>query len=190
VTKLILASQSPRRKDLLCQIGLNPDKIVIADIDETPQKKELPIAYAKRIALSKAQKIYKQYKNNFILAADTVVFTGRTILLKASNDSEVEACLKKLSGRSHQVITAICLVTKENKFILKTSTSRVKFKRLASEEISQYLLSQEGIGKAGGYAIQGLAAKFVISINGSYSNIVGLDLNTTYNLLKGNGFYV
>ena len=185
---LILASNSPRRKDLLAQIGIAPDKIIAADIDESPLKKELPRDYALRMAREKAAKIYQDNKYDFVLSADTVVCCGRDILPKAEKDSEVEACLHKLSGRSHQVITSICLIAPDGKESQKSVISRVIFKRLSKAEIDNYIKNGEGIGKAGGYAIQGLAGSFIKNINGSYSSIVGLPLCETSNMLIGMGY--
>lgn len=183
----ILASASPRRMELLTQIGVKPDSIIPANIDETPLSKELPKSYALRIAIEKARLIAEnQPENTSVLAADTVVALGRRILPKAENNTMVESCLKQLSGRRHRVYTAIALHYKGKTHSSIVMTT-VKFKRLNTQDFEHYLLSNEGIGKAGGYAIQGIASAFIPSINGSYSNVVGLPLYETANLLKGNG---
>lgn len=186
--QLILASASPRRKDLLAQAGIVPDSIISADIDETPLKGELPREYALRVACEKASKIRENNKSSFIISADTVVFCGRTIFPKAENNEQVKTCLQKLSGRSHSVLTAVCVISPEGKESIKLIATKVIFKRLSTEEITNYINSGEGVGKAGGYAIQGLAGCFVKSINGSYSSIVGLPLCETVNMLTGLGY--
>lgn len=186
--RLILASASPRRKDLLAQAGISPDLIVSADIDESPLKKELPRVYTMRMAQEKAHKVKQGYESAFIISADTVVSCGRTILPKAENTKQVQECLKILSGRSHTVLTAVCVINPEGKESLKIISTKVSFKRLSTAEIENYLKSNEGIGKAGGYAIQGLAGCFVNNINGSYSSIVGLPLCETVNMLTGLGY--
>lgn len=185
---LILASCSPRRLDLLRQVNIIPELVIPADIDEAILKKELPSAYVKRVALLKAEKISKLYKNDYILSADTIVTMGRRILPKTEDDTGVKACLTQLSGRSHLVITSVCIATPTGKIAQKTVATRVIFKRLSSYEIDMYIKSQEGIGKAGGYAIQGLAECFVRRINGSFSSIVGLPLYQTVNMLNGAGY--
>ncbi len=185
---LILASSSPRRKELLLNIGISPDKIIAADINETPLKKELPRIYALRMAQSKALKIRALEKNSFILAADTIVTCGRTILPKAESAEMVQKCLEILSGRSHMVMTAICVINPDGRQAIKLVTARVVFKLLSKLEINKYVTNGEGIGKAGGYAIQGHAGCFVKTINGSYSSIVGLPLYETMNMLTGLGY--
>ena len=185
---LILASASPRRKDLLAQVGIAPDAIISADVDETPLKKELPRVYAMRVAQEKARKVHAENKASFIISADTVVCCGRTILPKAENDAEVKACLEKLSGKSHNVLTAICAINPSGKESLKIVSTKVIFKRFSEQDIAGYIASGEGIGKAGGYAIQGLAGCFIKSINGSYSSIVGLPLFEAVNMLTGLGY--
>lgn len=186
--QLILASSSPRRKDLLCQVGLAPDKIISADIDEAPLKKELPRDYVLRLAKEKALKIYSSNNNNFVVAADTAVSCGRTILPKAELDVDVQKCLEILSGKSHTVITAICAINPEGRESTRVVSTRVVFKRLLLTEIDMYVKSGEGLGKAGGYAIQGIAGCFVKTINGSYSSIVGLPLYEAVNILTGLGY--
>ncbi len=184
---LVLASASPRRANLLVQAGIVPLRIVSPEVDETPLKGELVRAYAFRIATAKARSIANVEPAVFVLAADTVVALGRRILPKAENVQMVERCLLQLSGRRHQVITAVALISPEGKLRLRASVTRVAFKRLSAEEVAAYAASEEGIGRAGGYAIQGRAEAFVRSINGSYSNVVGLPLCETVGLLHGSG---
>jgi septum formation protein len=177
---LILASASPRRRDLLAQIYVTPSSIHVSDVDETPLKAELPRDYALRIALAKA---HAAPDNHPVLAADTVVAVGRRILGKAETEDDVRHCLTLLSGRSHRVYTAV--VVKNNAQTRhRLVETRVTFKRLSLEDINAYLASGEGLGKAGGYAIQGLAASYITKISGSYSNVVGLPLFETAQLLK------
>lgn len=184
--KLILGSASPRRVELLAQIGVIPDEIRPADIDETPQKLEHPTVYVKRMALEKAHAITAS-KDEIVLCADTVVAVGRRILGKPKNAENAVESLNLLSGRRHTVITSVAIKTPNAEFE-KTVTTSVKFKRLSDYEISAYIRSNEWQGKAGGYAIQGLASAFIPSINGSYSNVVGLPLTQTACLLQGAGF--
>lgn len=190
VPALILASASPRRLQLLAQIGLTPSHVVATDCDETALPSETPRALALRLALAKAEAAWHQRCGtgetaDFILAADTVVARGRLILPKAETADEIRDCLIKLSGRSHRVLTGLCLITPEGRRLRRCVESRVGFKRLSKDEIDFYIRSGEGQGKAGGYAIQGLAAIFVRQIVGSYSNIVGLPLFETAALLQG-----
>lgn len=182
---LILASSSPRRLELLAQIGIKPDLILPADIDETPKKSELPKDYSIRVAIEKADFIYQKYPDSkyIILACDTVCAVGRRILPKAENNDDVRKCLELLSGRKHKVYSSICVI-KNGKKHTKTSISILKFKRLSKQEIENYVKSGEGLGKAGGCAIQGLGATFITFMSGSFSNIVGLPLYET-NLLIG-----
>ena len=182
----MLASESPRRKALLAQAGIVPDHVRAAAIDETPLKSELPRVHAERLAEAKARKIADG--NALVLAADTVVACGTRILPKAGNDDEVRACLKLLSGRSPQVITAVALMRADGSLARRTVLTRVRFKRLDVEEIETYVDSREGVGKAGGYAIQGRAETFVRTLNGSYSNVVGLPLAETVALLRGSAY--
>ena len=181
---LILASASSRRLDLLAQIGLEPDFVIPAHIDETPTPKELPRQYAERMAKEKAAKIAQEHPNALIIAADTVVAMGRRIMPKAENIEDASLCLNKLSGRRHRVYGGICLIGPGMVIKERMAETVVSFKRLQKDEIDFYLASNEWLGKAGGYAIQGLAASFVRFISGSYSNIVGLSLYETYNLVK------
>ncbi|MCB1682563.1 MAG: septum formation protein Maf [Rhodospirillales bacterium] len=190
--KLILASASPRRLDLLAQAGLVPDQVLPAEIDETPLKGELPRDLAQRLALAKAEAVQcspEKAGGAFILAADTVVACGRRILPKAETEEEARACLSLLSGRRHHVYGGICLITPEGVCRTRLCDTVVKFKILSMEESETYLKSGEWKGKAGGYAIQGLAAVFISFLQGSYSNVVGLSLYDTHQLLAGNGFF-
>jgi septum formation protein len=189
--RLILASASPRRADLLRQAGIVPARIDAADIDEAPLKDELPRPHALRLALAKAEAARAKLAGEagwIVLAADTVVACGRRILPKADSETEVKACLGLLSGRSHMVHTAIAAVAVEGRVRSRTVSTRVKMKRLTRDEINAYAECGEGIGKAGGYAIQGRAAAFIPSLNGSYSGVVGLPLTETISLLTGLGF--
>ena len=180
----ILASASPRRLELLAQVGLTPLKIVPADIDETPLKDELPREYVSRIARQKARIVAEQNPDSIILAADTVVTMGRRILPKAETIEQAKECLAKLSGRKHTVMTSVVLAIPNRPLREKRIETVVTFKRLHADEIASYLASNEWQGKAGGYAIQGLAARFTPSINGSYSNVVGLPLAETMQMLE------
>lgn len=185
--KLILASASPRRLALLGQIGATPDLVVSADIDETPLRDELPRDYVARIASAKAAHVAKDHGNAFVLAGDTAVACGRRILPKAENENQARDCLQLLSGRRHQVLTGIALHTPGRALLMRTVMSVVKFKRLSDEDVAMYLASDEWRGKAGGYAIQGLAAMFVSGLRGSYSNVVGLPLYDVAQMLQGAG---
>ncbi len=186
---LILASASPRRVQLLQQIGIEPAKIIPADIDETPISGELPRNLATRLSLSKAQEIHKNHAGNFIIAADTVVAVGRRTLPKAENETQARQCLKLLSGRRHHVYGGITLITDDGKIITRLCDTIIKFKRLTSQEVNEYIDSGEWEGKAGGYAIQGLAASYVSFLQGSYSNVVGLSLYDIMQILRGNSFF-
>jgi len=192
--KLVLASGSPRRLSLINQVGIEPDALRPADIDETPKRGELPRAYATRLARNKAQtalgmvRIDDELKGAYILAADTVVAVGRRILPKAELLDEAAQCLRLLSGRNHRVHTAICLVTPKETFRQRYIETRVRFKRLSEQDIEAYLASGEWRGKAGGYAAQGIAGTFIVKLVGSYSNVVGLPLYETVSLLGGEGF--
>ncbi|MEC7551432.1 MAG: Maf family nucleotide pyrophosphatase [Pseudomonadota bacterium] len=188
--KFWLASASSRRLDLLAQIGIKPEHVGPADIDETPKSGETPRELARRLASEKATAVLTHIPENedwVILAADTVVAQGRRILPKAETQETAKACLKLLSGRAHRVFSGVCLIYK-GKSMLRVADTRVVMKRLSAEEITTYLNSQEWLGKAGGYAIQGRADAFVKSLNGSYSNVVGLPLYETSSLLAGIGF--
>lgn len=186
--KLILASASPRRVDLLAQIGIQPADIIPADIDETEFKGELPRDLALRLATEKAQAIAKDHKDCFTLGADTVVACGRRILPKTETEDETRKCLTLLSGRRHHVYGGIALIAPDGKVITRLCDTVVQFKRLSSQEIETYIKSNEWKGVAGGYAIQGLAGAYIKSLRGSYSNVVGLSLYDTMNILHGAGF--
>ncbi|QPC86770.1 Maf-like protein [Mesorhizobium sp. NBSH29] len=194
--KLVLASGSPRRIELLQQAGIEPDRLFPADIDETPLKAEHPRSLAKRLSRGKAERAYEALKGDpdaagaYILAADTVVAVGRRILPKAELIDEASNCLQLLSGRAHRVYSGVCLVTPSGKFRQKLVETRLRFKRLSREELESYLATGEWRGKAGGYAIQGLAGTFVVKLAGSYTNVVGLPLYETVSLLSGEGFKV
>ncbi|MHA3915679.1 Maf family protein [Halovulum sp. GXIMD14793] len=183
--RLILASASPRRRELLATIGVVPDDIRPADIDETPAKAELPRPYAVRLAAEKSAAIAAP--GDLVLAADTVVAAGRRILGKPVERDEARSFLELLSGRRHKVITAVAL-RHGDKLWQRAVETAVKLKPLSPQEIREYLDSGEWDGKAGGYAIQGIAAAFVPWINGSYSNVVGLPLTETSQLLRGAGY--
>ena len=187
---LVLASESPRRKALLAQAGITPDAILPAHVDESVLKGELPRIHALRLAAGKARKAAQEWTGEpaFVLAADTVVACGRRILPKASDDADVRACLALLSGRRHQVLTAVALLTPGGALRTRVALTRVSMLRLTSAQIDAYVEGREGIGKAGGYAIQGRAEMFVKEIGGSYSNVVGLPLALTVALLNGNGW--
>jgi septum formation protein len=185
---LVLASASPRRLDLLRQIGIAPDAVDPADIDETPTKGELPAPHASRLAGEKARLVAARRPGAFVLAADTVVACGRRILPKAEDEKTARRCLLLLSGRRHRVHGGLALVDPGGRLRLRRVDSVVAFKRLSHEELDAYLASGEWHGKAGGYAIQGRAAAFIRFLSGSYSNVVGLPLFETASLLTGSGY--
>jgi len=185
---LILASASPQRLELLKQVGIVPGQIIPAQIDESPLKGEKPRALVTRLAREKAAEVARSHKDCFILASDTIVACGSRILGKASDRQEAETFLKMLSGRRHKVYTAVTLISPDGRASHKTVSTVVKFKNLDQADIDFYLGHDEWQGKAGGYVIQGLAARFIIGINGSYSNVVGLPLNEVVNMLKGRGY--
>ncbi|AQX20373.1 Maf family protein [Bartonella sp. WD16.2] len=193
---LVLASASPRRLALLAQIGVNPSQIYAAMIDETPKPKEHPAHLAKRLACEKALKVYESLlcsdhnneyvvssKKCLILAADTVVAVGHVILPKPSGKKEAYECLHFLSGRSHNVYSAVCVVSECGSKTVQLVKSCIRFRYLSPSMIEAYLACREWEGKAGGYAIQGKAGAFVTNISGSYSNVVGLPLAQTMDLL-------
>jgi septum formation protein len=194
--KLVLASGSPRRLALLNQAGIEPDSLLPAEIDELPMKGELPRALATRLARTKAEaalqavRLDEELRGSFIVAADTVVAVGRRVMPKAEMLDEAAACLRLLSGRNHRVYSAVCLVTPKESFRQRLVETRVRFKRLSKEELEAYLASGEWRGKAGGYAVQGLAGAFVVKIVGSYTNVVGLPLQEAVALLTGEGYPV
>jgi septum formation protein len=184
--KLILASASPRRRELIARLGVTPDAINPADIDETPAKGELPRDYARRMAREKAEAAASD--DGFVLAGDTVVAAGRRILPKAEDETTARQCLELLSGRRHRVMSAIALRAPDGTLRERLSETVVLFKRLSGEEIEAYIASGEWHGKAGGYAIQGIAEGLITRIQGSHSGVVGLPLYETRALLKAAGF--
>ena len=184
---LVLASASPRRLQLLAQIGVVPDAVIPAELDETPEPGELPRDHGQRLALAKAATVARLKPDALVLAADTVVACGRRILPKAETEQEARTCLALLSGRRHRVYGSIVLAAPGGKLSQRDVATIVRFKRLTADEIAAYLASGEWHGKAGGYAIQGRAAAFVAAINGSYSNVVGLCLHATAGLLAAAG---
>lgn len=183
-----MASASPRRLDLLRQIGVFPDKIIPADIDEAITKSDTPRSLALRLAKSKAVKVSYNYEGYFVLGADTVVSVGSRILSKPINSEQARDFLKLLSGRRSRVFGGVALLSPSHEMRHRVVETMVKFKRLSEQEINDYIASGEWEGKAGSYAIQGIASKFIPSINGSYSNIVGLPLYETAQLMFGLGF--
>ncbi|MCE4226504.1 Maf-like protein [Methylobacterium sp. C25] len=194
--KLVLASASPRRLALLQQIGIEPDALLPADIDETPRKSESPRELARRLARAKLEVAREAARRNdmlhnaYLVSADTVVAVGRRVLPKAERLDEAADCLRLLSGRPHRVYTAVCILSPKGRQRERLVEARVRFKRLSSREIESYLGSGEWRGKAGGYAIQGLAGAFVIKLVGSQSAVIGLPLYETMSLLEGEGFPV
>jgi septum formation protein len=192
--RLILASGSPRRLDLLAQAGITPDRLLPMDLDETPRRAEHPRSLARRLAHEKAEAAFESVKTDpswagsYILAADTVVAVGRRILGKPEYLEEASSSLHLLSGRSHWVYTGLCLITPQGVSRLRVVETKVRFKRLTGEELKFYLDSGEWRGKAGGYAIQGFAGTFVQKVAGSYSAVVGLPLYETVQLLTGEGY--
>ena len=194
--KLVLASGSPRRLTLINQVGVTPDALRPSDIDESPKKGELPRGLANRLAKEKAEAALAAVQRDneltgaYILAADTVVAVGRRILPKAELRDDALQCLRLLSGRNHHVYTSVCLVTPKGAIRQRLAETRVRLKRLSNDEIEAYLDSNEWQGKAGGYAIQGLASAFIVKMVGSYSNIVGLPLYETMTMLSGEGYPV
>ena len=190
---LILASASPRRRDLLLQIGVVPAAIVPADIDETPLrlakgKTEGVRAYAQRLALEKALAVHRLHPRHFILGADTAVAVGARILPKTETQDEVRTCLRLLSGRAHRVFSGVCLVAPQGNHAVRLAETRVRVRHLSPEQIEDYVASGEWRGKAGGYGIQGRFARHIIALSGSYPNVVGLPLYETWNLLSGLGW--
>ena len=181
---LILASASPRRVQLLAQLGITPAAIIPADIDESPRARELPATYVARIATAKAHTVAAIHTGQPILAADTVVALGRRILPKAEDETTARTCLTLLSGRRHRVMTCVCVIDAAGVVRSKTVTTIVKFSQLTPAMIDAYIASGEWQGKAGGYALQGRAASFIPFISGSHSNVVGLPLFETARLLQ------
>jgi septum formation protein len=192
--RLILASGSPRRLDLLAQAGITPDRLLPMDLDETPRRAEHPRSLARRLAQDKAEAAFQvvrtdpAWAGSYILAADTVVAVGRRILGKPEYLEEASSSLHLLSGRSHWVYTGICLITPQSTTRLKVVETKVRFKRLSNIEVKSYLASGEWRGKAGGYGIQGFAGTFIQKLVGSYTAVVGLPLFETVQLLTGEGY--
>ena len=184
-TRFVLASASPRRRDLLAQVGIVPDAIEPAEVDETPWPGELPGPHASRLAVEKAQAVAARHPDAVVLGADTVVACGRRILPKAETEGDVRRCLHLLSGRAHRVYGGVCIVAPDGAVRQRLVRTSVRFKRLEAAEVDDYVETEEWRGKAGGYAIQGRAAAFIRSINGSYSNVVGLPLFEVSQMLKG-----
>ena len=187
---LVLASQSPRRLDLLKQAGVTPDHVHPADIDEMRREDESPRELVQRLAVEKARAVKSHYDNAFVLGSDTVVALGHRVLDKPLDEGDALAFLSLLSGRRHMVLSGVALITPEGAERMRITATRVSFRHLSDDDIAAYLESGEWDGKAGGYAIQGRAAGFVKSINGSYTGVVGLPLAETLGLLKGNGYPV
>ena len=185
--RLILASASPRRRELLARLGLAPERVIATEIDETPAKGEQPRSYAQRMAREKA-KAASTEDGAWVLAGDTVVACGRRILPKAEDESTARACLELLSGRRHRVFSAIALKAHNGPVTVRLSETSVRFKRLSNQEIETYLASGEWHGKAGGYAIQGRAEGLIVWISGSHSGVVGLPLFETRAMLEAAGF--
>lgn len=183
---LILASASPRRLELLARLGVVPDAVRPADVDETPRKSELPATYAQRMAAEKAAAIVAP--GALVLAADTVVAAGRRILPKAEDEAEARRCLELLSGRRHRVLSAVTLIDAEGRARHRLSASTVTFKPLHRDEIDGYIASGEWRGKAGGYAIQGRAEALIRMLQGSHSGVMGLPLYETRGLLRAAGW--
>lgn len=184
--KFILASSSPRRISLLKSIGYTPDKIVPANIDETPMAKELPAKLAERLALEKASKVHEQFPESLILGADTIVARGRLIIPKPKDAIEAHKYLKLLSGRRHVVYTGICIINGD-KYLKKVVQTKLKFKLLTNQEIDNLIISNEWKDKSGGYALQGVAGAYISWISGHPSNVIGLPVHETYKILSGIG---
>lgn len=185
---LILASASPRRRELLAQVGVRPDAIDPADIDETPERGELPRRLVARLAEAKAASVGARRPDAFVLGSDTVVAVGRRILGKPGDESDARRMLTLLSGRAHRVMTGVCVVAPGGRRSVRVSETRLHFKRLTDRELGGYLASGQWSGAAGAYQIQGLAGRFVSALQGSYTGVVGLPLYETANLLEGLGW--
>ena len=188
--RLILASASPRRLDLLARIGVVPEAVVPADVDESIPKGELPRVHALRLAVEKAQAVARQHSDALILAADTVVAVGRRILPKVEDEATLRACMALLSGRRHRVLTGVALVAPGVATRTRLVETMIAMKRLSSEEVDYYASHGEWLGKAGGYALQGYGEVYVRHIAGSYSNVVGLPVAETRLLLKAAGYAI
>ena len=184
---LILASASPRRRELIARLGVTPAAVNPVDIDETPRKGELPRVYARRMAAEKAAVIAAQHRDSTVLSGDTVVAAGRRILPKAESEADARMCLDLISGRRHLVLSAVTLMLPGGRALHRLSESIVTFKRLHADEVEAYIAGGEWQGKAGGYAIQGSAEALIRSISGSYSGIMGLPLYETRSMLLSAG---
>ena len=184
----ILASSSPRRLALLADIGIVPSQVISPDIDETPLKQEPPRKLAERLALEKLRAVTAQESDAYILAADSVVGVGQRILPKAETAQDVRDCLRLMSGRRHHVYTGVAIQTPQGQILRRACDSTVIFRQLSEQDIETYVACGEGIGKAGGYGIQGRAAALIRSMSGSYSNIVGLPLFEVAQMLRGTGW--
>jgi len=187
-TPLVLASASPRRLDLLAQVGVAPDRVDPADIDETPLRDETPRRHALRLAVEKARAVAPRSPGAIVLAADTVVAVGRRILPKAETPEQAARCLKLLSGRNHKVLTGVAAIAPDGREASRLVETRVQFKHLSDQEQADYLAGGEWRGKAGGYGVQGVAGGFIVDLHGSYTSVVGLPLYETLNLLTGLGY--
>lgn len=187
-TPLVLASASPRRLDLLAQVGVAPDRVDPADIDETPLRDETPRRHALRLAGEKARAVAARSPGCLVLAADTVVAVGRRILPKAETPEQAAYCLKLLSGRNHKVLTGVTAIAPDGREASRLVETRVQFKHLSDQEQADYLAGGEWNGKAGGYGVQGVAGGFIVDLHGSYTSVVGLPLYETLNLLTGLGY--
>ena len=185
---LVLASASPRRLELLRQVGIAPDRVDAAEIDENPRRGELPPALARRLAAAKARAVAERHPGAYVLAADTVVACGRRSLPKPADAAEADRFLVLLSGRKHRVLGGVALIAPDGRLVERLVTTTVTFKRLSDDERAGYVRGGEWRGKAGGYAIQGHGALFVRVISGSYSNVVGLPLFEVAQMLRGTGY--
>jgi len=188
MSRLVLASASPRRLDLLARIGIAPDAVVPADIDESVPKGELPRVHALRLAREKARAVGEKEPGALVLAADTVVAVGRRILPKVEDEATLRACMRLLSGRRHRVLTGVALLLPDQSIRERLVETMIAMKRLSDDEIDYYASHGEWRGKAGGYALQGYGEVYVRHIAGSYSNVVGLPLAETRVLLKSSGY--
>ena len=185
---LVLASSSPRRLELLRQVGIEPDLIDPADIDESPRRKETPRLTAARLAREKAAAAAARHPQAYVLGADTLVAVGRRVLGKPEDERQARAFLELMSGRAHRVLTAVSVIAPGGRSAHRIGEARVHFKRLTPQELDGYLQSGEWRGKAGGYGVQGRAGAFVMALEGSYTAVVGLPLYETLALLQGLGF--
>jgi septum formation protein len=186
--RLILGSASPRRRDLLKQIGITPDEIFAADLDETPKPRELPASYVLRVANEKNAAVAAKFPDAFVVTADTTVALGRRIIGKAANEQEAEEMLRLLSGRAHKIITAVVIRSPDGKIVNRTTTSRVKIKRLSDVELKRFIATGEWQDCAGAYKFQQNFAQYILSAEGSISGIIGLPLYETAAMLRGLGY--